>query len=710
MKRILFLTLILAIFLISSVNAANIDIITPKDDYLAKETFQAEIILNIDSLSKISTNNLKLINETNSIIPVQYFLEQLTNKHYFIYFNLPNIDQGIYKFQLDNIQYKLDNSLKIESPFKEFNIKKLNPGFDYLLENQNSDGSFNSISETALASLALKNIYPSQAKKSLNYLENNQDPLGCYPKGNCNIKDTSFALLSLHNFNKDTTKITNWLLGAQNNFDIGSWTLTLNSGSSCLVNNQNYQTSQSIDINVNTENLIISCDAETEITLKHSFLGNVKTIQQLQATEANITIDNSQCFGKNYKSECDYESTSLALYSLKQTGNTITTNYLQENPSDTKTLDQAFLNLLNNNQYSKDWLENNLITNQNAWSLSSVSISQTPDVYSTIFATLSLKDTEQYEKSIKYLEKQTTNNILNSALILHLFLADQQKEPIISIFPAFINKKGSFDLIIKNENNIPTLVKVNSPNFTNIPASFTLENTKVFSVNVPKTSKDFNIEIDYGNNSYSISVITGNLTQGSNGIKPLIQPPENSILILTKDLSEKTSLIATLLKEDEITDDLRIKNNWDFILNNIKIELTGNLAEIIELEKYNYNTIQPNEILKQKIIINKNKNSLGLFEGELIITTDELTLTSLPISLTFTEDESKVDTLEDNDKDEINETEEDNGPTEDDDKISPWIWLIPFFILVTIGIIIFIYSRGPKNNTFNKYIEGIKKK
>ena len=229
MKRDLFYILFLLVIIIN-VHASTITLTTSRDIYSARETVQAEIITDAKPLNQISINNLQLIDQNNNEIPIQYFIEKLSDKHYFVYFNIPDLEKGLYKFQVKNIQFIEDNSLKQITETKEINIYKLNPGFDFLASKQNIDGSFNAVSETALSALALKNIHPDKAEKAVNYLLNNQDPQGCYPRNNCNIKDTSFALLALKEFKKETSKTKNYLLDAQNNFNIGKWVLTLDSG------------------------------------------------------------------------------------------------------------------------------------------------------------------------------------------------------------------------------------------------------------------------------------------------------------------------------------------------------------------------------------------------------------------------------------------------------------------------------------------------
>ncbi|MBS3134552.1 terpene cyclase/mutase family protein [Candidatus Woesearchaeota archaeon] len=725
MKKSLLYILFL-LFITISVHASSITITTPRDTYSIKETVQVEIITDIKPLNQISIQNLKLTNESTEI-PVQYFIEKLSDQHYFVYFNIPDVEKDKYKFQIKNIQYVEDGFLKQKTEIKEIYINKINSGFYFLLSKQNTDGGFNTISETAIASLALKNVYPENAQRALNYLMNNQDEEGCYPKNNCNIKDTAFALLALKEFNKETLKTRNYLLDAQNNFNIGKWTLSLYSGNSqCAVNNKDYHVTGKQTIDIESPDMAISCQQSTKVILRHSFLGNERITYNAEIKNISIMIDNTGCFGKEYRSSCDYEATGISTYVLQKIGQEVRTDWFEKNPSDKKTIDQALLYLIKNNPYAKDWLLANVITDSNAWPYETSSGQKNIDVYSSIFATLSLKDTEQYKKSLDFLERQTTKDPLTSSLILYFFLNAERKNPVISIFPGVVYKKDSFKLIMKSRDDLPVAVDVVAPNFTDMPQRFTLTDINIFEIAIPKHQGDFNIEIRYSNHSYVIPVITSNtvnmtnMTEQSNKsnktqyniITPLLQPPKNSIAILSK----RKYIDDIFLKKDQAIKEFNLTNTWDYQLNNITFMLTGNLNEVIELEKDRFTSISKDEIKHQRLIINKNKNITGIYDGELIIMSDEFTETKLPIKMTFTEDQDLYDRQKTAGSEKNNIVEQDTNKENFTGSSSPGItkskktyliWLIPFIILLAIALAVFFLAKGPKNNNLDKFIEGL---
>ena len=94
-----------------------------------------------------------------------------------------------------------------------------------------------------------------------------------------------------------------------------------------------------------------------------------------------------------------------------------------------------------------------------------------------------------------------------------------------------------------------------------------------------------------------------------NIITPLLQPPKNSIAILSK----RKYIDDIFLKKDQAIKEFNLTNTWDYQLNNITFMLTGNLNEVIELEKDRFTSISKDEIKHQRLIINKNKNKPSTF-------------------------------------------------------------------------------------------------
>ena len=120
MKKIL----ILLLLLLPLVNAQDITVSIAKDSYHQHETLQAEVSFNLSLTDEITASNFALIDKNNNTIPTTVFLEEITKDHYFIYFNIPELDNGTYHFLVKDIVYT-DDSLRKTSKSKEFFLDNL---------------------------------------------------------------------------------------------------------------------------------------------------------------------------------------------------------------------------------------------------------------------------------------------------------------------------------------------------------------------------------------------------------------------------------------------------------------------------------------------------------------------------------------------------------------------------------------------------------
>ena len=120
MKKIL----ILLLLLLPLVNAQDITVSIAKDSYHQHETLQAEVSFNLSLTDEITASNFALIDKNNNTIPTTVFLEEITKDHYFIYFNIPELDNGTYHFLVKDIVYT-DDILRKTSKSKEFFLDNL---------------------------------------------------------------------------------------------------------------------------------------------------------------------------------------------------------------------------------------------------------------------------------------------------------------------------------------------------------------------------------------------------------------------------------------------------------------------------------------------------------------------------------------------------------------------------------------------------------
>ena len=138
MKKILILLLIL----LPIVNAQDITISLSKNNYYQHETLQAEILVNLSLAERITASNFALLDKKNSTIPVPIFLEEISNNHYFIYFNLPKLSNDTYYFSVKDVKYN------------DVVLKKLSESKEFYLNDQNSisiyPAIFNKLNSTTL--------------------------------------------------------------------------------------------------------------------------------------------------------------------------------------------------------------------------------------------------------------------------------------------------------------------------------------------------------------------------------------------------------------------------------------------------------------------------------------------------------------------------------------------------------------------------------
>lgn len=126
-----FFLLLFLIILTININA-EINII--KEEYSPKETFQAELYFPgiIDEIQIIDVKILKLNNDPTDIGIKLY---KISNELYFVNYEIPNVENGIYKLVVNNIKKLENNILKKENYEKEFKITNntntlsLNPAF-----------------------------------------------------------------------------------------------------------------------------------------------------------------------------------------------------------------------------------------------------------------------------------------------------------------------------------------------------------------------------------------------------------------------------------------------------------------------------------------------------------------------------------------------------------------------------------------------------
>ena len=417
-----------------------------------------------------------------------------------------------------------DDVLKQVNFPTQVTINSVNKWILQLKASQDVDGSIDDIKTTALSAIVFKRIgYMEEANKAITYLTENQDPKGCYPSTNCNVEDTSFALLALNEFSQDIIRIRNWLVDASNTFDIGTWELQVSSSKSesgnCYLNGNPFSISNgqgTESISTETFPLRIDCTELTGIvttSFKHSYLGSVyEGLFTYQGNNFTMPLETSGCYGINYKEACDYKSTGYAIYALNKIGENPSQTSLTY-PSESSTIEQSLKYLITKDSYALSWLLNN--RRNAAWSTHPAYLNYPNDVYSTGLAALAIKDQDIYYSAAKEWAIDYVNGISNEAAAMasYALFLDQKVPVAVSVNPAVLiasKTDNTFKINLKNNyiSKVHIMLEDNQLLSFN-KKEFDLEDTGSFDVTVSIGNEVTStlLTINYGTSQYQIPVI-----------------------------------------------------------------------------------------------------------------------------------------------------------------------------------------------------------
>ena len=736
MKKLLSFLLIL-IFLSVSVNAIDqpLSVTLTKSTYSAGDTLQAEVILMFNPVSDLTASNFLLKDSEGTKIPILIYMEKLSSKHYFIYFNLPsNLEGGTHSFVVDNYKY-VDGVLKQISEGTNFEIDSLNKGYSKLINAQDQGGSIGSeVTTTALTAIAFKSAgYTTEANNALTWLVNNQDPTGCYPSGSCNIKDTSFALLALDEFSQDIIKTRNWLVDASNSFDIGTWTLNIESSKSesgtCTVNTQEVTITNGKGTYTPTQfPITLDCSTLTGIIttyFDHSYLGSLhEDLFTYQGNQLTLPLETSGCYGINYKEACDYESTGYAIYALEQIGENPTKTYLATS-SDASTKEQALNYLNTKDSYSYNWLLNN--RQQKAWSTKPSYQSESNDIYTTALVALALEEGSYYSDAKSWISSQSYSTNIETAISLYVLFMDEKIPVSFSVNPAVLvasSTNKQFTITLENNYISPISISLEqNPLLSYSTSSINLVDTSTFDVTINTNTNETStlLVLNYNLTTYSIPILFEAQYNPEEIPSTLIPIPSNAIKIL-KGGEVINSIESDVSPSIPIYQLFTIKNIHTIPLHNLTFELTGNLNELITLDLISFATLDASEEL-ELLIRSVEGFTTKTYSGSLTISSQEGTLTSLPISIrvTPTATSSELVTQE---ATTVNETTSPfatrEGPTGEgytpqEKEGGGWKWAITIIVIALIGGTFFafkfkVFGKKKKKQTFEGFVKSVEKR
>ena len=690
------------LLLLPSINAQeDIKLKISKSSYEAGETIQAELIF---SKAPIRNFDIALVKD-NIKIPIGAIVIKLTDKRNFLYFDIPsNVEKGNYDLKIDNVIFLIDNNLVEASASEKIFINNINPAF-YWLKEQKKDTLEAILYSTS--SLAKTGLNPLSSQ-----LLEQQDALGCFPKGDCKVKETALGLIALNSLNLETTKTLNWLYGAQNDVSLGTFKVVIISGANaCQVNQNAVNIEQGVgEVSVSGEiPLNVNCSSQpSNIKLVHTYLGNSYELASTNEKEITFNIDKNGCFGISYKSDCDYEASLYATYALKKLNKDTqkALSWLQQNSDEFTTLHHAFLLLISDFQYSREWLINNQ-KNNGAWSKKALSIDNTEDSFITSIAAQALKSTAYGENGLIWLKDKENlnnwdNNLLLTSRILFFAFQDDRVETSLSLNPGvlavFKDQKDPVRLTLSNKGNIPIKVFVKYPEEITVDKNSltldALETKSLFLTIDTGVVKESAIELSYGNKSYILPVLVSD---------ELLSYVTNPL----RFISEKSSVTFSIKSKETKEGDIKLKNFGEDILTDVKLELSGDLVDIITLDTESFSKIDVNETKEVFTRINKNQDAqLSRYIGNLTLTAKEGYSSTLTMEVVITDfgEASIIPTYQElegfetevAEEEETNETE--TALTEITPRKSalPTILIIIFILIVVLVICLIIRKKRKK--------------
>lgn len=304
------------------------------------------------------------------------------------------------------------------------------------------------IEEVAFATLAL------DSNDCLNQLKVNRiDPSGCFPRGNCNTKDTALAALVLKINNQPINNQLEYLgnsLNVASGFNENQWIIQIvaNEAGTCSINydgsgdngytvtfDENgrlpnggswiyFSSLPSFDFNEAVETISIDCSElpnVQKISIIKNNVNSFEIIEESDLNDAEFEIEYG-CYGLNQDStSCDTSTSFYASWILNEIGEDIATrNYLTSNANSDlyysmlSKIDNSYLSALINGQEANDDSFNH-------------------NVKDTSFAVYSLKNSdydEEMTNAVTWVESQQSENgmigigVLDTATALYLIYSN----------------------------------------------------------------------------------------------------------------------------------------------------------------------------------------------------------------------------------------------------------------------------------------------
>lgn len=294
----------------------------------------------------------------------------------------------------------------------------------------------------------------------------------------------------------------------------------------------------------------------------------------------------------------------------------------------------------------------------------------------------------------------------------------------ITIKPGIIvlSETDTFTIELENKGEISITTQVSANDGNVVPRRSVLEisTTKdlIADYDYDAITQDSELRIAYGTTTYTIPLIYPDLIEETNVTEDLntteLNTTESNLTNITitenvtiENITDPFEIITTKASQeykfypDESKEGpLEIKNNQNesFLLEAI---LTNNISQVIQLNETSF-TLEPSSSHYLFISINGDKNaSAGLYEGELIISSETFN-TSLPISIEIVQDEEVVEDPE-IDWGAVNWTTPDDQQQSSGSGVLV-VGIILVIILLSIFIVLYLKLTQPPKKDFSTVV------
>lgn len=654
MKRLHLILLFLIFVLISFSNttSACIQVQVAHQEYLPKETLQAEIDAQV--IKDLTTEDLFLY-RGSYMVPQVFFMTKVTKNKYFIWTNLPTIPSHY----LLKVRGYCANGLSFAQ--EEFEIKKPIADLYEFLPKENFKAL--SLEDHILVAAAQSFHEEIRSRAEQEFIARNDS---CYSK-ECTTKQ--YALSSLA-FKIIREKMLDNLLARQNSLILNdSWFLSIESEpQECIlsISSENQSTESSITLQGKQNITLVldpfkekkyieirlNCTSIVNASLVYRYKNIEKVLETKQNSSVSFLISNEGCWGDGFKNTCDEEQTTYAVLALKYLGKEINNNTIEWLKDKEKLMTKAIYYALTKDNETLDFLLASEMFSGGWPKVLGSYVTDIPTTSIVYFVLSQEKDLKKAEARLLTLFPEAS--VAEKSHILFFVFSSEKIEPILSFWPGMVKTKSqeSFNLILKNEGSQNITIEMN---FLNSSTNSVLQKgtMKNFKIKVPKittlTGETIISELEIkastafsSMRTYTIPVliftekgpenITGQITLNEEEINKT-QEQEIISTVQNQSLQNETASIAetllqkkfrfvesfvnrTITTKENFTITIRLVNRYDKDIEQVTIISTPGLIGLITLEPSSFPKIGKNE--QKQITIKVEPKFSGIYSGTLI--------------------------------------------------------------------------------------------